>query len=44
MESIGSQLGLPELPPVYIELRYRSKAPGCEQLAQLIRHERLQAW
>jgi DNA-binding transcriptional LysR family regulator len=44
MESIGSQLGLPELPPVYIELRYRSKVPGCEQLAQLIRHERLQAW
>lgn len=44
MESIGSRLGLPELPPVYIELRYRPNIPGCEQLAQLIRHEPLQAW
>jgi len=43
-ENIGSRLGLPELSPVYIELRYRSRVPGCEQLAQLIRHERLQAW
>ncbi len=44
MENIGSRLGLPELPPVYIELRYRPHTPGCEQLAQLIRHEPLQAW
>lgn len=42
-ENIGSRLGLPELPPVYIELRHHTKVPGCEQLAQLIRHERLQA-
>lgn len=42
-ESIGSRLGLPELPPVYIELRHHTKVPGCEQLAQLIRHERLLA-
>lgn len=44
MDNIGSRLGLPELPPVYIELRYHTNTPGCEQLAQLIRHERLQAW
>ncbi|WP_417532805.1 LysR substrate-binding domain-containing protein [Marinobacterium stanieri] len=44
MENIGSRLGLPELPPVYIELRYRTHIPGSEQLAQLIRHEPLQAW
>ncbi|MBR9830163.1 MAG: LysR family transcriptional regulator [Oceanospirillales bacterium] len=43
-ENIGSRLGLPELPPVYIELRYHPHTPGCEQLAQLIRHEPLQAW
>ncbi len=42
-ENIGSRLGLPELPPVYIELRYHPNTPGCEQLAQLIRHEPLQA-
>ncbi|MBV0933718.1 LysR substrate-binding domain-containing protein [Marinobacterium weihaiense] len=44
LESIGSRLGLPELPPVYIELRYRPHRAGCEPLAQLIRHEPLQAW
>lgn len=44
LENIGSRLGLPELPPVFIELRYHPKVPGCEQLAQLIRHEPLQAW
>jgi len=44
LENIGSRLGLPELSPVFIELRYRTKVAGCEQLAQLIRHEPLQAW
>lgn len=44
LDNIGSRLGLPELPPVYIELRHRTQVAGASQLAQLIRHEPLQAW